>query len=364
MDQGAIDEKTAARAACTRFLSGRGIVTAADHVAALAASPHIGLGLDQYSEGPAIALLEAKVAGLLGKEAGLWFPKGIIAQQAVLLAHAGARNRRTVVLHPQSHLALDENDAVARLAALVPIRLGCGERHFTVADIASLGEDPAAVVLELPLRRAGYQALPWDELDALSAWIRQRGVKLHLDGARLWEVQPWYGRTLASIAGLADTVYVSLYKGLGGLGGCILAGDRATIEAAKPWRLRYGGDLPTAFPMIVSALDALETILPRMGDYHRRAQEIATALRDIPELTVFPDPPHCNSFQVHFAASAARMNAAALRVARERRLWLFGWFNQGLLPETSMGEIVVGDATMGWTVPDIATALTALRDAA
>ncbi len=358
------DDKATARAGCTHFLSARGPVTAADFIAALAASPHIGLGLDHYSEGPAIELLETRVAALLGKDAGLWFPKGIIAQQAALLVHASRLNRRTVALHPQSHLAIDEKDALARLAGLVPVRLGRNERHFTVADLAGLREPLAAVTLELPLRRPGYQALPWDDLQAIAGWAREVGVPLHLDGARLWEVQPWYDRPLADIAAVADTVYVSLYKGLGGLGGCVLAGDRATIDAAKPWRVRYGGDLPMAFPMIVTALDALDTTLPRMGDYYRRACDIAAALRGVAGITLFPDPPQCNSFQVHFAASAARMNQAVLTVARERQCWLFGWFSQGLLPDNAMGEIVVGDATLAWGVDEIVTALIALRDAA
>ncbi len=358
------DEKATARAGCTHFLCARAPMTGADFIAAMAASRHIGLGLDHYSNGPAIDLLETRVATLLGKEAGLWFPKGIIAQQAALLVHAGQRNRRAVALHPQSHLAIDEKDAIARLAGLTPVRLGRTERHFTVADLAGARENLAAVTVELPLRRPGYQALAWNDLQALAGWARQEGVPLHLDGARLWEVQPWYDRPLAEIAAVADTVYVSLYKGLGGLGGCVLAGDRTTIDAAKPWRVRYGGDLPVAFPMIVTALDALDTTMPRMADYYRRACAIAAALHGGAGITVFPDPPQCNAFQVHFAASAARMNQAMLTVARERRCWLFGWFEQGLLPDSAMGEIVVGDATMAWEIDEIIAALIALRDAA
>jgi threonine aldolase len=358
------DERTTLRNACTSFLCGAGPTTAATYLAAMAASPHSALGLDHYSNGPAITLLETRIATLLGKEAGLWFPKGIVAQQAALLVHAEQRNHRAVVLHPQSHLAVDEKDAIARLAHLLPVRLGPDERHFTVADLDTVREPLAAITLELPLRRPGYQALPWDDLQAIATWARTAGIPLHLDGARLWEVQPWYDRPLADLAGLADTIYVSLYKGLGGLGGCILAGTRATIEAAKPWRLRYGGDLPVAFPMVITALDALDTTLPRMTAYHHRAIEIATALRDIQGITAFPDPPHCNSFQLHFTAGPAQLNQAVLELARTRHCWLFHWFNQGLLPNTAMTELFVGDATLKWTINDITAALIALRDTA
>ncbi len=328
---------------------------------AMAGSRHLGMDLDSYSEGPAIEQLEQTIAGLLGKEAALWFPKGIIAQQAALLVHAAQTRSKAVILHPKSHLALDEQDAIQRLARLIAVRTGTDHRHFTVADLARINEPLAAVAIELPLRRAGYQALPWDDLLAIADWARQRNAPLHFDGARLWEVQPWYGKSLDAIAALADTVYVSLYKGLGGLGGCVLAGSKAVIEATKPWRTRYGGDLPIAFPMVITALDGLQAILPRMADYHQRACEIAAALSAVPELTVFPNPPHCNAFQVHFRASAEALELASLRIAEETGYWLFGWFNQGVLPATAFGEVVVNDTTMEWSAAEVATALLQLQ---
>jgi threonine aldolase len=356
-----LEEKAALRARCTKFLSFGGRRTAADWVTAMASSPHLDLELDSYSQGPAISRLETVVAGALGKEAAAWFPKGITAQQAALLVHAAEARSKIVAIHPKSHLAVDEAGALERLAGLTALRVGTDHRHFGVEDLQKLSDPLAAVVLELPLRRAGYQALPWDDLEAISGWARQNHVKLHLDGARLWEVQPWYGRTLAEIAGLADTVYVSLYKGLGGLSGCVLAGPAATIEAVKPWRLRFGGDLPMAFPLIITALDGLENTLPRMPHYYETACALAAAIGKVPGLTVFPQQPHCNSFQVHFQASAEAMEQAALELAAKQGQWLFGWFVQGLLPDSCFGEITVGEATLAWTPDEAAAALSELH---
>jgi threonine aldolase len=356
------EQKAAIRAGCETFLSFDKPRTAANWVAALAGSPHLALGLDSYSAGPTIALLEQRVATLLGKEAACWFPKGITAQQAALLAHAEARNARTVALHPKSHIAVDEAGALERLAGLRALRLGTDHRHFGVAEMEKVTERLAAVVLELPLRRAGYQGLPWEALRAISGWARAAEVPLHLDGARLWEVQPWIGRSLAEIAGLADSVYVSLYKGLGGIAGCVLAGSAPVIAAAKTWRLRFGGDLPLAFPLVVSALDGLDAVLPRMEAYYHHACALAAAIAKVPGLRVFPEPPHCNSFQVHFPAGAEAMQAAALEFAQTHKFWTFGWFEQGLLPETSMGEVVVGEAAMALSPGEVNAALTALRE--
>ena len=330
----------------------------------MAASPNLALGLDSYSAGPAITRLEETVAGLLGKAAGLWFPKGVVAQQAALKVHAATSGRTTVAIHPRSHIAIDEAGAMERLAGLTTVRVGTDQRPFVAAQLDAVAEPLAAVVVELPLRRAAYQAPAWEALVAVSDWARARGVPLHLDGARIWEVQPWYDRPLAEIAGLADSVYVSLYKGLGGLGGCVLAGPADLVAQTRPWRTRYGGDLPSSFPMIITALDGIESTLPKMGDYHRRAVDLAAAIDGAPGMRAFPNPPHCNAFQVHFAASAKALQAAALAYAEETGAWLFNAFEQGLLPDRASGELSVGAATMAWTVAEVVAALTRLVERA
>ena len=352
-------QRIALRAACTRTLSGHGPRSARGWIERLAASPHLDLALDEYSEGPAITLLEERVAGLLGKPSALWFPKGVTAQQAALLVHAQATGSRVVAVHPKSHLAFDEQDALDRLAGLVPLRVGLDHRPFGVADLDKVTERLAAVTVELPLRRAAFQAPDWEGLVAMAAWARERGTPFHIDGARIWEVAPWYGRSLAEIAALADTLYVSFYKGLGGMGGCVVAGPEAFIAACRPWRNRFGGDLATGFPFIVSALDGLETYLPRMADYHAHAVAVARALTDV-GLVPHPAVPHGNSFQVHFPVGADVLTQAAHAVAAEQGVWLFGRISEGALPGTSFGEIAVGEATMGWSPAEVAEMLGAL----
>jgi threonine aldolase len=354
----------ALRARCARHLSGDGPVTARLWIERLAGSTHLDEALDTYGAGPVVERLEREVAELLGKEAGLFFHKGVVAQQAALLVHTARTGRRTVALHPACHIAADEEDALTRLAGLVPVRVGADHLPFGVEHLDALHEPLGAVTVELPLRNAAYRSPTWDQLVAISTWARARGVPLHLDGARLWEAQPWYGRPLAEIAALADTVYVSFYKGLCGMAGCVLAGPRAIVDEARPWRARYGGNLYTAFPFLLTALDGLHQFLPRMPDYYRHAVAIASAMAEVPGVTVVPAPPQSNGFQVHFDASPDALGRAAVALAEERGTWLFGRFVELPTPGHAFGELAVGEATMRWAPTEVAEAMRDLMDRA
>ena len=348
------------RARCTRFLSGHGRRDARFWLDAMAGSDLLDERTDEYSEGPAMRRLEGEVARLLGKEAGAFFHKGVAAQQAALLAHTAGQRRRTVAVHPKSHVALDEMDALDLLSGLTTLRVGRDGEPFTLAELERLGERPGAVVVEVPLRRAAFRCPPWEELVRISDWARRNRVPLHLDGARLWEAQPWYGRPLDEIAALFDSVYVSFYKGLGGMGGCVLAGTADLLAAAAPWRTRFGGNLWTAFPLVLTAWDGLHRHLPSMSAYHARAVELAAALAAIPGVRVAPEPPHCNSFQVLLEADVSALEHAAVTAAHESGTWLFGGFTATGVPGIAMAELVVGEATMGWSAEEAAGAVAGL----
>lgn len=350
----------ALRRACTRFLSGHGPLEPRQWANRLAASPLIGEATDTYGVGDLMQRLEANVAALLGKPAALFFPKGVTAQQVALLVHAEATGHRIVALHPKSHIAQDESDTLDHLARLAARRLGPDHAPFTVADLDRAGDPLGVVSVELPLRRAGFLGTDWADLTAISHWCRGRRVPFHLDGARIWEIAPWYGRSLAEISALADTVYVSFYKGLGGLGGCVLAGDEAFIAACRPWRHRFGAELWTAFPFVVSALDGLAHHLPKMPAYHARAVALAAALSGRPGIIPAPAVPHGNSFRVLFQAPIAQLEARATTRARERGEWLVNGFQPTGVPGIAFAELVVGEATLGWTIEDAADAIAAL----
>ena len=332
------------RLRCDRALSGHRRQTVRESLAALAASPLADLPPDSYGEGEAIAGLEREVAALLGKPAALFAVKGVVAQQAALRTWCDRSGCRNVALHPKSHLDGDERAAYERLHGLAGVRLGADHAPFDAGDLAKVAEPLGAVTVELPLRRAGYRLLEWDALVAISDWSRNRGVPLHLDGARLWEAQPYYARPLAEIAALAASVYVSCYKGLGALGGALLAGPEDFVAEARVWHARHCGALATAFPFVIGASDGLRRQLPRMPSYFRRARDVSAALAGLPGVVPTPGPPQCNAFRLHLPGRADALKAAHLELARESGVWLFGAFAETTLPGVATTEVSIGDA--------------------
>lgn len=322
---------------------------------ALSQVPEASLPLDVYGDGIALQTLEAEVATLLGKPAASFFHKGVAAQLAALRVWCGD-GEGPVALHPQCHIAVDEADAFERLMGLRGLRIGDPDTPFTVQVLQALPEKPAVVVVELPLRRAGFQLTAWDDLVAISNWCRSQGIPLHLDGARLWESQPHYQRTLAEIAALADSVYVSFYKGLGGLSGAMLLGSEAFMEDIRPWKSRLAGNVHTLHPFVLSAFLGLRAQGPRMAEYRDRARTLAASLSRVPSWHVTPEPPPTNSFQLHLPAAPAALREAMLSVAREQGFWLGARTTAShRMADGAMVEIVMGDAAQHWTDDEVVT---------
>ena len=317
---------------------------------------------DRYGDGGVVAELETEIAGLLGKPAAVYLPSGTMAQQSVLRVHADRRQRRTVVYHPLCHLDRHEDRAFQRLHGLTGRPAGDPDRLLTVDDLTSIAEPPGTLLIELPQRDLGGQQPEGDDLRAQTEWARERGAAVHLDGARLFESATGYGRPLAEIAALFDTVYVSFYKGIGALAGCCLAGPADVLAEVREWRRRMGGTLYGLWPGAASALSCLRRRLPLMPHYLGRARQIAGVLRGTPGVRVVPDPPHVSMMHLLLAATQEGFAAAARRLAVEQGIWT--WPQAMITPDPGVQrvELYVGDATCAVPpdkVRDIVVALTA-----
>ncbi|WP_053914563.1 beta-eliminating lyase-related protein [Streptomyces sp. SCSIO 75703] len=316
---------------------------------------------DLYGDG-VVGFLEEKVARLLGHEAAAFFPTGTMAQQVALRCWAGRTGGPAVALHALSHPEVHERHAFGQVSGLRPVRITSAPRQPTADEVRELGEPFGTLMLELPLRDAGFLLPTWQELTALVDAARERDAVVHLDGARLWESTVHLGRPLDEIAGLADSVYVSFYKSLRGFGGAALAGPRTLVEEARAWRHRYGGTVFQQFPTALAALAGLERELPRLPAYVAHARVVAAGLREglaaagAPWARVHPGVPHTHQFHVWLAGDPEAAAEAALRQAEETGTLLFprAWDPAG--PGLAVTEVTVEAPGLEWTREEVRAA--------
>jgi threonine aldolase len=304
-------------------------------------------------DGP-VAVLERRIAGLLGKQVALFFPTGAMAQQVALRVHAERSGRRAFAAHPYCHLDTWERQGYGAVHGLWFHRAGDQNALLTAADLKAIGEPLAAVLWELPQRDLGGLLPEWDELRDQVAVARAGAASAHLDGARLWEAQTYYDRPLEEIAGLFDTVYVSLYKGLQGARGAVLAGDEATMAAAEVWRTRLGGTIPEAWPLALTALAGLDTLLPRMPAFRDHAVAIAAAINGDGLARTVPDPPQTPIFHVHLPAPRADVERAAAALLASRGIQLYGGLRSVADPHACAFEVSVGENALDFTPDEVA----------
>ena len=331
-------------ARCTTVFPGHRARTPAEMFAAMAAwCEGNGVAHDTYGDGALIQAFEARVAELLGFEAAVFCISGTLAQVTTLRLAADARGRAPVALHPTAHIFVHERSNYQLLGHFDALRAGEPYRPWTAADVVAIPDRLSAVALEIPMREIGGQLSSWDDLQAIKAHCRARGIHLHMDGARLWEAAAGYGRSVAEIAAGFDTVYTSLYKGIGGLGGAMLAGSREFVAQAAEWFKRQGGNVIHRSPYVVAAAMQFEQRLAAMPAYFERTRFLADVLRDHPVLRTNPARPQANMLHIHLPVSRERALEIRRELARDHGIWPFNRVNHGVLPETSFFELYVGD---------------------
>lgn len=275
------------------------------------------LDSDMYGAGRALEAFETKMAGVLGKDSAVFFPSGTMAQQIALRIWCDRKGTKRVAYHPLCHLEIHEEDGLKMLHGIQPVLLADRERLIRPEDVKRLPGDISCLLLELPQREIGGQLPPYEELAAISKDCREKGIRLHLDGARLFEVLPYYQKTAAEVCSLFDSVYISFYKGIGGIAGAILAGESEFTKESKVWKRRHGGDLISLYPYFLSADYYYEQRVGKMDLYYRQAQELAGLYNQCHRMKTVPAIPVSNMFHVHAEVSLERLEQVLIEVYRE-----------------------------------------------
>ncbi|AOT00563.1 threonine aldolase [Exiguobacterium sp. U13-1] len=315
---------------------------------------------DIYGNGELIKTFERKMIDLLGHDDAVFFPSGTMAQQIALRIWSDEQDNRKVAYHPLCHLEIHEQDGLKKLHGIEPVLVGEADRLMTIDDVKAL-PDVSCLLLELPQRELGGLLPSREELEVICAYARERGIRLHLDGARLLEVLPYYEAEAKDIAQLFDSVYISFYKGLGGVAGAILAGPETFCQEARIWKRRYGGDLISLYPYILSADHYYEQRKDDMAEYHAAAKELASSLNAISGISTRPLEPVSNMFHLYFKAEKAVVEEKLIEIQSNGKVGIAGY-----LVEKDSGcatEINIGDSFLALTPDERETVYRQLTEA-
>lgn len=318
---------------------------------------------DTYGSGELIENFEAEIAGLLGKEAAVFLPSGTMAQPIALKIWAEQQRTPYVAMHSTSHVLLHEHNGYQSLYDLNSVTLGAPHRVPTLDDLKEAILNPlAAVLLELPMREIGGQLPDWDDLVAQTSWLKAQGIRVHMDGARLWQCPAAYDKSLAEISALFDSIYVSFYKDLGGIAGACLVGDKDLIDRAKIWIRRAGGNLYSLAPYIIAARDGLQTHLPDIPSRREKAIWLAEKLNAIPQLSTWPTFPQTNMFRLRIDGDAEQILPKLTETMQQTGVSLITPPYQ-VDDNHFMCELTIGDAFAQRPLPEWVEHIERLREA-
>jgi threonine aldolase len=291
---------------------------------AIAAAP---VGDDVYSDDPTVNSLEERVAALFGKEAGLFCPTGSLANQ--LLIRTLVKPGEELLTEERAHIVRAELGAGAAFSGITT-RTWHSERGLLSAEAPlALAHENAgpylvstkAIAIENTHNFGGGTVQPISEIARLSIAARERGIAMHLDGARIWNAHVATGTSFAEFGKHFDTISVCLSKGLGAPIGSIALGSTSTITEARIWRKRYGAGMRQVGLLAAAGHFALDHNIDRLAHDHARAKKIALALAAHNPTLIDPTTVETNIVGLELASAGITATEFASR-CKERGLWV------------------------------------------
>ena len=257
------------------------------------------VGDDVFGDDPTVARLEARVAEMLGKEAAVFTPSGTMANQLALRSHTEPGDE--ILVEANAHIYYYESGAPAALAGVMCRCLSGVRGVFTAVDVeaalrpADQHFAPTKLVcIENTHNRGGGSIWPIERIREVAEVSRARGLRLHLDGARLWNAAVATGISERDYAAPFDSVSVCFSKGLGAPVGSALCGTREFIQRARRFRKMYGGGMRQAGILAAGALHALEHHRARLAEDHANARALAEGLSRLPAIELDPSSVQTN----------------------------------------------------------------------
>lgn len=267
---------------------------------------------DNYLLGGEIEEFEQHWAKLLGKETAVFMPSGTLANHLALRALAGPKRR--VIVPEMSHVYNDTGDACQTLSGLTLMPLAPSKATFTVADVDAVltrtaggrvATDVGALLIESPIRRLSGQMFDWEEAKRVTAFARSKGIRTHLDGARLFIASAYTGITPAEYSSHFDTVYISLWKYFNCGIGAILAGPKSVLDGMYHVRRMFGGNLAVGWNAALVARHFMDGFEARLKSAVQISETFYSAIAKHPRVSIERIPDGTNLTRVSFKGIGA-----------------------------------------------------------
>jgi threonine aldolase len=269
------------------------------------------VGDDVWGDDPTVIELEAETARVLGKEAAVYVPSGTMGNQASVRAHT--RRGDEILVHRLAHVVVHEQGGVSALSGVQP-KLLDGERGMLTAETLDAAwhdaSDPhyarqSLVCVENTVGEAGGLVVPPERVRAIAEFARGKGMRVHMDGARLWNAAVALGLPPAELVADVDSVSVCFSKGLGAPVGSAVAGSGEVIAEVRRNRKLFGGGMRQAGIIAAGALHALRHHVERLSDDHRNARRLAGGLAGSGRIHVDPEAVETNIVLAHVPDGSA-----------------------------------------------------------
>ena len=251
------------------------------------------VGDDVYGEDPTVNALQERVAAMFAKDAALFVPSGLMGNQICLALHTQTGDE--VIAEADAHIMHFENAGASVIARVqlntIPSSDGC----MDIAAIRNAIRPPiyyyartALIALENSHNRHGGTVLPLNYMQAVRELALAANIKMHCDGARLWNALVSMQCSAADVAANFDTVSVCMSKGAGAPVGSLIVGSKEDIMRARKWRKMLGGGMRQVGILAAACMYALDNIVPKLADDHRRALKFADVLAQIEGIAIDP----------------------------------------------------------------------------
>lgn len=261
------------------------------------------VGDDVYGEDPTIKQLEEKAANIMGKEAALFVTSGTMGNQIAVLCHT--QRGEAIILEKKSHIYNYEVGGIALLSSVIPHLIDGKDGKIAPKDLKDAIKDPdihyahqSLLCLENTHNMAGGIVSTASEIKELSQIAHDKGLNVHLDGARIFNAATYLNVPVSELAQSVDSVMFCLSKGLGAPVGSMLVGNKDFIEKARKYRKLLGGGIRQGGILAAAGLYALENNMDKLKIDHQNAKKLAEGINELKDLKVDIENAHTNIIMV------------------------------------------------------------------